>query len=95
MENDFFKNNPVFKSMEPEKLAFLMNFSNSKKPTEMKDMVPFLLGAISSAQKQDIHFTQPETELLITILKQNMSPQEAEKADKIIRLIKERNGLSH
>ena len=80
MENDFFKNNPVFKSMEPEKLAFLMNFANSKKPTEMKDMVPFLLGAISSAQKQDIHFTQPET---------------AEKADKIIRLIKERNGLSH
>ena len=43
MENDVFKTNPVFQNMSPEKLSFLMNFANSKKPTEMKDMMPFLL----------------------------------------------------
>ena len=78
----------------PEKLSFLMNFANSKKPTEMKDMMPFLLGTLSSAKKQNIQFTKPETELMISILKQSMSPEEAEKADKIIRLMKERSGQS-
>lgn len=43
MENDVFKTNPVFQNLSPEKLSFLMNFANSKKPTEMKDMMPFLL----------------------------------------------------
>ena len=38
MENDVFKTNPVFQNLSPEKLSFLMNFANSKKPTEMKDI---------------------------------------------------------
>ena len=97
MENDVFKTNPVFQNLSPEKLSFLMNFANSKKHTEMKDMMPFLLGTLSSAKKQNIQFTKPETELMISILKQSMSPEEAEKADKIIRLMKERSRplLSH
>lgn len=94
MENDVFKTNPVFQNLSPEKLSLLMNFANSKKPTEMKDMMPFLLGTLSSAKKQNIQFTMPETELMISILKQSMSPEEAEKADKIIRLMKERSGQS-
>lgn len=94
MENDVFKTNPVFQNLSPEKLSFLMSFANSKKPTEMKDMMPFLLGTLSSAKKQNIQFTKPETELMISILKQSMSPEEAEKADKIIRLMKERSGQS-
>ena len=53
MENDVFKTNPVFQNLSPEKLSFLMNFANSKKPTEMKDMMPFLLGTLSSAKKQN------------------------------------------
>ena len=71
MENDVFKTNPVFQNLSPEKLSFLMNFANSKKPTEMKDMMPFLLGTLSSAKKQNIQFTKPETELMISILKQS------------------------
>ena len=51
MENDVFKTNPVFQNLSPEKLSFLMNFANSKKPTEMKDMMPFLLGTLSSANR--------------------------------------------
>ena len=51
MENDVFKTNPVFQNLSPEKLSFLMNFANSKKPTEMKDMMPSLpKSRISSSQ---------------------------------------------
>ena len=89
MENDFW-NNPMLKSMSPEKLQFLMNFASKDKPTEMKDMMPFLLSTMNAAKSKDIQFTDPETELLISLLKQNMTEEESAKADKIIRLMRER-----
>lgn len=89
MENDFW-NNPMLKSMSPEKLQFLMNFASKDKPTEMKDMMPFLLSTMNTAKSKDIQFTDPETELLVSLLKQNMTEEEAAKADKIIRLMRER-----
>ncbi len=89
MENDFW-NNPMLKSMSTEKLQFLMNFASKDKPTEMKDMMPFLLSTMNTAKSKDIQFTDPETELLISLLKQNMTEEESAKADKIIRLMRER-----
>lgn len=87
MKNDVFKTNPVFQNLSPEKLSFLMNFANSKKPTEMKDMMPFLLGTLSLPKSRISSSQSLQTELMISILKQSMSPEEAEKADKIIRLM--------
>ena len=90
MEFDFLTNNPMLKNISPEKLEFLMNFASAEKPNDIKDMMPFLLGTMNSAKKQNIQFSDPETELLVNILKQNMSPEEAAKADKIIKLMKDR-----
>ena len=88
MAYDILNNNPLLQNMSPEKLQFLMNFASSKKPTEMKDMMPFLLSAMNSAKAGNIQFTEPETDLLVTILKQNMSSEEAAKADKILSVMK-------
>ena len=93
-EYDFLKNNPLLNGMSPEKLQFLMNFASSPKPTDIKEMMPFLLSATNSAKNKNIQFTQPETELLFQILKQNMSAEEAAKADKLIQLMKERRSGS-
>lgn len=90
MDYDFLQNNPLLQNMSPEKLQFLINFATAKKPVTINEMMPFMLNSISSAKKEHIQFTQPESELLIQILKQNMSPEEAAKADKIIRLMNER-----
>lgn len=90
MEYDFLNNNPLLNGMSPEKLQFLMNFASSNKPTDIKEMMPFLLGTMNKAKKDNIQFTDPETELLVNILKQNMSADEASKADKILKLMKER-----
>lgn len=94
MAFDFLDNNPLLKNMSPEKMQFLMNFASAQKPTDFKDMMPFLLSTMSSAKSNNIQFTEPETELLITILKQNMSEEEAVKADKIIQLMKNRRSGS-
>lgn len=84
--------NPLLKGMAPDKLQFLLNFASANKPTDMKEMAPFLLKTISQAKSQNIQFSENEADLLIGLLKQNMSEEEAQKADKIIRLMKERKG---
>lgn len=94
MAYDFFKNNPMLSGMPPEKLQFLMNFANAQKPKNMNEMMPFLLSAMNNAKSNNIQFTGPETELLFNILKSNMSPEEARKADKIIQLVNSRRSGS-
>lgn len=91
MDFSLFENNPLLKEMAPEKLQFLMNFANTKKPASMQEMMPFLLSFANTAKSNNIQFSNSETELLINLLKQNLSPQEAAKADKIIQLMNSRN----
>ena len=94
MAYDFFDNNPLLAGMPPEKLQFLMNFAAAKKPANIREMMPFLLSAMNSAKSSNIQFTEPETELLINILKQNMSPEEAQRADRVMQLMKNRRSGS-
>lgn len=88
MDNNIFQNNPAFKNLSPEKLAFLMNFANSKKPTQMQEMMPFLMSSMNQAKKENIQFTPSESDLLIEILKQNLSPEEAHKVDMMMRIMR-------
>lgn len=88
MDNNIFQNNPAFKNLSPEKLAFLMNFANSKKPTQMQEMMPFLMSSMNQAKKENIQFTPSESDLLIEILKQNLSPEEAHKVDMMMRIVR-------
>lgn len=90
MDENIFKNNPAFTALTPEKLAFLSNFANAQKPNNMKDMMPFMMQFLGNAKANNIQFTSAETELLIQVLKQNLSPAESAKADQIISLMKNR-----
>ena len=90
MENNFLGNNPLLQGMSPEKLQFLANFANSSKPTDIKDMMPFLMASANTAKQNNIQFNDGETDLLVSILKQNMSPEEAAKADKLLALMRGR-----
>ena len=88
MDNNIFQNNPAFNNLSPEKLAFLMNFANAKKPTQMQEMMPFLMASMNQAKKENIQFTPSESDLLIEILKQSLSPTEAQKVDMMMRILK-------
>ena len=93
MNQNLFDNNPMLQNMSPEKLQFLMNFANSKKPNSMQEMMPFLLSFINSAQSKNIQFSNNETDLLINILKQNMTPEEAAaRMDVPVDYVRERMG---
>ena len=88
MNLDFFKNNESFANISSEKLEFLMQFAAQNKTGNAKEMSNMLFGAVNSAKQAGIEFTPNETDLIIEILKQNMSPEERRKADQILTLMK-------
>lgn len=89
--SQMFQNNPAFANLSPEKLNFLMNFANTKKPAQMQEMMPFLLSSMNQAKNQNIQFTPNESNFLIDMLKQNLSPAEAQKIDMVLNLMKNNN----
>lgn len=90
MDNHFFQNNPAFSNLSPEKLAFLMNFANTKKPVQMHEMMPFLISSMNQAKKENIQFTPAESDLLVEVLKQGLPPEQAKKVDMAMQLMKNR-----
>lgn len=88
MDFDFFKNNEQFANISPEKLNFLMQFAAQNKSGNAKEMSNMIMGAVNNAKKEGIQFTPNETDLIIEILKQNMSPEEQRKADQILTLMR-------
>lgn len=88
MNNDFFNNNEQFKNLSPEKLNFLMQFANQQKGNTPKEMSNSLMGAMNTAKQQGIQFSPNETDMLIEVLKQNMSPEEQRKADQILMMMR-------
>lgn len=88
MDYDFLKNNANLSDISPEKLNFLMQFAAQNKTGNAKEMSNMIMGAVNSAKQEGIQFTPNETDMIIEILKQNMSPEEQRKADQILMLMR-------
>ena len=85
--NDFFSNNPILHGMDPVKIQFLKNFSAKDKPKNMKDAIPFLMANMHLAKKDNIQFTNSETQLLIELLSKDLSKEEQTKIKNIMSLL--------
>ena len=85
--DDLFTNNPLLSGMDPLKLQFIMNFAQKDKPTNMKEAMPFLLANMNLAKKQNIHFTNPEIQLIAEILSKDLPDSEKSKVNKIMSMM--------
>ncbi|NLK76878.1 MAG: hypothetical protein GX284_04030 [Clostridiales bacterium] len=82
-------NNPQLQNISPEKLALLMNLAQNNSPKETpQEMAESLKNASETAQKQGINFSSNEREMIVEVLKQNMSPQEQKKVDLLMQMMK-------
>lgn len=88
MDANFFNNNDKFANISPEKLNFLMQFAAQNKSGDAKEMSNMMMGAVNAAKKEGIQFTPNETDLIIEVLKQNMSPEEQRKVDQILLMMR-------
>lgn len=75
-------------NISPEKLNFLMQFANQNHSGNAKEMASELSQAASTAKKEGIEFSDNERDMMINILKQNMSEEERKKTDMILSLMK-------
>lgn len=88
MNFDFLKNNENLSGISPEKLNFLLQFAAQNKSGNAKEMSNLVMNAVHSAKKDGIQFSPNETDVIIEILKQNMTPEEQRKADQLLTLMK-------
>ena len=65
-----------------------MRFAAQNKTGNAKEMSNMIMGAVNSAKQEGISFSPNETDLIVEILKQNMSPEEQRKADQILMLMR-------
>ena len=85
--DDILSNNPLLKGMDPQKLQFIMNFANKDRPANMKDAMPFLLANMNLAKRQNIHFSNPEIQLIAEILSKDLPPSEKAKVNRIMSMM--------
>lgn len=86
-----FFSNPAFQNLSDQKMEFLMNFMNQKKPAAPKEMMALLMAFLNRARGEGIRFSPDETSLLVEYLKQSMSPADRRKADFLLSMFKSRS----
>lgn len=80
-------NNPAFSGMSQEKLQFLMSFSQKDKPTNMKDIMPFLMANMRQAKDQKLDFTKPEIQIICELLCRDLPKEEQDRVKKVMALL--------
>ena len=86
MDSSIF-NNPAFSGMSPEKMQFLLSFAQKDKPTNMKDIMPFLLANMRQAKDQNLDFSKPEVSLICDLLSKDLPPQEQQRVKQLMSLL--------
>lgn len=86
MSDNQWINHPDLQNIPPEKLILLtelLNQSSQKKPEEL---IPFFLAATSKAESMGTSFSDSETDIILEVLKQNMTPEQQSKIEMIRKL---------
>ncbi|MBE5927504.1 MAG: hypothetical protein E7270_11170 [Lachnospiraceae bacterium] len=84
--SDDWKNDKRLNNISPEKLDALTNIILSAKGLSNEAIIPFFIKQTSEASSKGIYFSDNETELIIDVLKTNMSPEQIKKIDMIKKM---------
>ena len=70
----------------PEKLNLLLHLAAQLEgKTSQKEFMPVLIGAIASANRQNLMFSKDEFELIFKIMKEGKSVEEQQKMDETLQ----------
>lgn len=79
------QNDPRLKSMHPLKREILLRLSNSQSTMTPEQMLPQLMEINKELQKRDLSFSRAESEIVLDVLSEGMSPtgKTKDKYDKV------------
>lgn len=79
--NTNWKQDPRLKAMSPQKLELLTEFAKEVETAPKEQLISTILTLNLRANEKGVHFSDQETELLISILSGGMSPAERKRMD--------------
>lgn len=82
------RNSPLLKNVSEEKLNLLVQLFEKSKSLKSNELIPFFLSASTKAASEGITFSDNETELILSVLKERMSKEDIKKIDTIRKLAK-------
>lgn len=85
MDNNWI-NNPAFQNINPQKLLLLNQLLGQANNKSKDELIPFFMAASSKANSMGMSFDDNETNLIMSVLTENMSPEEKSRVDTIRRL---------
>ena len=90
MDISFLTMLPQFQQLSEEKKQFLIEFAMADHGNNANSAAQSLMQAIQTAKGKNISFSKEESSLLIEVLKQNMSKEEAARTDKMLKMAQNR-----
>lgn len=88
LETQTWKNDPSLAQMDPKKLSLLMDMAKSVNGQTPDSLMPFLMSLMTKSREQGLTFTDAETDLILNVLRQNMSPEEQSRIDTIRQMVR-------
>lgn len=86
--SDDWRNNPKLAGMDKAKLDMLQGFAEQGSTRNASDLLPFIMGAAAQGKKGGLKFNSDEISTIIEVLKMGKSPEEAQRLDKVVSLMK-------
>lgn len=89
MSDHSWTQNPALNGIDPAKLQMLASLTDQAKGKNQNELLSFLMSASSQAQSNNVSFQQPEIDAIISVMKEGKSPQEVQRIDRLVGLIKQ------
>jgi len=86
MNSDDWKSHPSLNGISKEKLNILTEILTQAEKKKPEELIPFFLKSSADANSKGISFSDAETDLILSVLKKNMSKKDIQKIDTIRRL---------
>lgn len=87
MANNKWMDDPVLENISSEKLEMLTKIIEGAQGMEAKQMLTYFIRQSNAAGKQGINFTNAETDLILNVLKENMSQEEIKRIDMVKKIV--------
>lgn len=81
-------NDPRMKNMDPRKIMILTDLAKEAEGVSMEKSLPLLLKANAQLKALGLTFTKEESDLMLQILTQNLTPADRVKIDAIMKMMR-------
>ncbi len=89
MNDHSWTKNPALTAIDPAKLQMLTSLADQAKGKNQKELLSLLMSASAQTKENHMSFDQSEIDAVIRVMKEGKSPEEIQRIDRLIGLIRQ------